>query len=335
MTAKGSPRRKFNWLPFALGAATAVVLAVVFVPDRDVEPLPARARGATGAGAPATESERSNFAKIVPAAFLTARPAAAENAGAPLPTYRPVDGIRPQRQGANVSEIGITVWRLRRAAATDTTRLLVHQPQGQVEQWTPERIEAGTPLTIGDRVRIAVESPRNGYLYVIDREQYADGSTGEPYLIFPTLRTRGGENKVTGGRLIEIPAQTDAPPYLTLQSSRTDHVAERITVLISQEPLPGVVPGPAPIVLSRSTVGAWEKRGGTTLNEFEMIGGAGRAWSAVEQRAGADTTRLLTQNEPPPQTLFRVETSGPELVVAQLTLSHARVRVPADSKAHR
>ena len=57
-----------------------------------------------------------------------------------------------------------------------------------------------------------------------------------------------------------------------------------------------------------------------------MVGGAGRAWSAAEQRAGADATRLLTQQDPPPQTVFRVVTTSPSLVAAQFTLSHARSR---------
>ena len=324
--ANGLSRRKFSWGLATFGAAAAVVLAVVLVSDRSKQPSPAPT-----AAAPAAASDRDDLVQaIVPAAFLNARPAAAQNAGAPLATYRPVHGTLPQRDGGNISEVGVTVWRLRRAAATDTTRLLVHQPQGHVEQWTPERVEAGTPLKVGDRVRFSIEFPHDGYLYVIDREQYADGSTSEPYLIFPTTRTRSGDNRVTGGRLIEIPAQTDAPPYLTLQRTRADQLAERITVLISQHPLPDVVPGQAPIVLSRSTVAAWEKRGGSIVNELEMIGGAGRVWSAVEQRAGADTTRLLTQHEPPPQTLLRVKTSTPDLVVAQFTLSHARVRASDD-----
>jgi hypothetical protein len=46
-------------------------------------------------------------------------------------------------------------------------------------EWTPQRIEADTPLKVGERVRLSIESPRTGYLYVIDREQYADGSYGE------------------------------------------------------------------------------------------------------------------------------------------------------------
>jgi hypothetical protein len=226
----------------------------------------------------------------------------------------------------SVSEIGVTIWKLRPAAAGDTARLLVQDPQGAV-QWTPQRVEAGTPLALGDRVRVAVESPRDGYLYVIDREQYADGTTSDPYLIFPTTRARGGDNRVTGGRLVELPAQTDAPPYFTLQATKPSQIAELITVLISQMPLTDITPGAGALALSRDVVARWEKEAGSTVEQLEMVGGAGRAWSAEEQRAGADATRLLTQQDPPPQTVFRVVTTSPSLVATRFTLSHARGRV--------
>ncbi len=67
----------------------------------------------------------------------------------------------------------------------------------------------------------------------MDQEIYADGSKGEPYLIFPTSRTRGGDNSVKAGRVIEIPAQDDTPPYFTLKRTRADHVGENVIVLVT------------------------------------------------------------------------------------------------------
>jgi hypothetical protein len=258
--------------------------------------------------------------------FMKARPAAPKNAPAAGPVYRRVSRPGAKPATGAVSEIGVTIWKLRAAVPGDTARLLVQDPQGSV-QWTPQRVEAGTPLSLGDRVRVSVESPRDGYLYVIDREQYADGTTSEPYLIFPTTRARGGDNKVTGGRLIELPAQTDAPPYFTLQATKPNQVAELITVLISQTALTDITPGAGPLALSRDVVARWEKEAGSTVEQLEMVGGAGRAWSTEEQRAGADATRLLTQQDPSPQTVFRVVTTSPSLVATRFTLSHARGRV--------
>lgn len=262
---------------------------------------------------------------IVPEAFLKARPAAPKATATGAPLYRRVSRPGAKAAAGTVSEIGVTIWKLRAAAPGDTARLLVQDPQGAV-QWTPQRVEAGTPLALGDRVRVSVESPRDGYLYVIDREQYADGTTSDPFLIFPTTRARGGDNRVTAGRLVELPAQTDAPPFFTLQATRPNQVAELITVLISQQPLTDATPGPGPLALSRDTVARWEKEAGSTVEQLEMVGGAGRVWSSEEQRAGADATRLLTQQDPPPQTVFRVVTTSPSLVATRFTLSHARNR---------
>ena len=54
---------------------------------------------------------------------------------------------------------------------------------------------------------MSIESPRSGFLYVIDREQYADGSTSDPYLIFPTQKIHAGNNAVSPGKVIELERQ--------------------------------------------------------------------------------------------------------------------------------
>src|SRR5262245_62044673 len=150
------------------------------------------------------------------------------------PVYRRSGNLRPAgpRRGAaspaTTEEIGITVWRLRPSRADDEGgRILVLDGPKQT-QYTPERIEANTPLNIGDRVRITVESPRPGFLYIIDREQYADGSFGEPMMIFPTKQTRSGDNRVMPGKLIDIPAQEDQYSYFTAlpAGARRDQVAK-------------------------------------------------------------------------------------------------------------
>ena len=133
-----------------------------------------------------------------------------------------------RRQSEGVRQVGVTIWRLRPSTAADTgARLLVQDNAGSGE-WTPERVSATSTLRNGDRVRLAVESPQAGYLYVIDRERYASGERGAPYLIFPTSRTHGGDNQVTAGKLVEIPGQEDRPNFFSLRPSRPrGHVGAR------------------------------------------------------------------------------------------------------------
>ena len=67
---------------------------------------------------------------------------------------------------------------------------------------TAERIDTGTTLAIGDRVRLTLESPGAGFVRDRPRQRR---KMSEPYLIFPTTRTRSGDNAVRGGKLIDIP----------------------------------------------------------------------------------------------------------------------------------
>ena len=241
------------------------------------------------------------------------------------PLYRRMGATRiPRRRGAPkpaTEEIGITIWRLRPSRDTDQGgRVLVLDGLKQT-QYTPERIEADTPLNVGDRVRITVESPRAGFLYIIDREQYQDGSFGEPMLIFPTLRTRGGDNRVVPGRLIDIPAQEDQYSYFTAApaGSRRDQTAEVLTFMLVTAPLPLQI-GDQPIKLAEQQIAGWEKLYGGVAETLELVGGAGRVWTNEEKMAGMANGRQLTQGGPPPQTVYRVarRTGAPLLVTVPL-----------------
>jgi hypothetical protein len=227
----------------------------------------------------------------------------------------PTDGVN----GDTV--VGVTLWRLRPARATDAgERLIVHEGADAAE-WLPERISANTKLDQGDRLRISVEAARTGYLYVIDREQYADGSLSEPYLIFPTTRTLGGNNQVTVGKIVELPAQDDRPPYLTVKRSRSDQVAEMLSVLISPSPLEGIEITDKAQKLSEQKVTDWEKSWGAQVGSLELENGVGKAWSKQEKDAAADSSRSLKPDAPAPQSVYyqpNKKTSEPILVKVRL-----------------
>ncbi len=206
----------------------------------------------------------------------------------------PVDNVAPD------TVVGVTLWRLRPAnRAEGGERLIVHDDNATSE-WVPERISASTKLVQGDRLRISVEAVRAGYLYVIDREQYADGTVGEPYLIFPTKRTGAGDNHVAIGRLLEIPAQDDSPPFFTMRKSRPDHVAEVVSVLVSPTPLEGITITDKALKLTDAQVAEWEKAWGSSVGRLEMST-AGQTWTKEEKDG---RTRALTASAPAPQLLF-------------------------------
>jgi hypothetical protein len=249
---------------------------------------------------------------IVPEDVVEARPPAPAPAAVKAklkPKYKALDPqvVASLRHPSAASELGVTIWRLRPAATADAGARILVQEGTETAELIPERVSSTSRLNAGDRVRLTLESPEHGYLYVIDRERYASGERGAPYLIFPTTRTRSGDNKVAGGKLIDIPAQSDRPNFFTLRRSRPDQVAEELTVLLTPEPLDGITIGENALALANAQVAAWEKQwGGGKPEVFELTGGAGRAWTRAEQDAAADGTRLLTQEDPPPQTVYRV-----------------------------
>lgn len=265
--------------------------------------------------------------QIIPEEFVKARPARKTTAPAKgRQTYRPAM-VRPAAQArppADAMQLGLTVWRLRSAKAVDAGARIIVQHEADAEELIPERVEADTPMRMGERIRFSFESPQTGYLYVIDRERYADGSTGEPFLIFPTTRTRGGDNAVAPGRIIEIPGQEDRPNYFTLRQSRADQVGELLTVIVSPTPLEGVTIGSKALQISNEQVAQWEKQWGAVTEKFEMAGGAGKTWTRAEQEAGANATRQLTQDDPGPQTIYRVAVKPGAPLLVNVGLRYGR-----------
>jgi hypothetical protein len=220
--------------------------------------------------------------------------------------------------------LGVTLWRLRRSTASDSgeSRLLIQETENQRTEsveWTPERVEAETPFAAGDRVRFSIESPRAGYLYVVDRELYADGTTSDPYLIFPTQRMRDGDNSVRAGKVIELPEKS----AFKLTPLRSDYQGERLTILVTSEPLPQVTVPANAERLDPSLVAQWETQWAAAAERLELVGGAGQAYTGTERDAAAQG-RLLTQVDELPQTLYRVLSAPGSPVVISVSLRIAK-----------
>lgn len=270
--------------------------------------------------------QSDNTRQIIPEEFVKARPTKSKSAPSKRSAYRNPAGkslSAPPDKRDSFTQLGLTIWRLRPAVSRDTGVRILVQEESETSEWIPERIEANTPLRIGERVRFSFESPQTGYLYVIDREQYANGKLGDPYLIFPTTRTRNGDNKVSAGRLIEIPAQDDRPNFFTLQRSRLDQTGEYLTVIVSSQPLKELMITDKALKLSVAQVTQWESEWAAHAERFEMVGGKGKSWTKEEQEAGADATRSLTQEDPGPQTIYRVATKPGQPVLIKVGLKYS------------
>ena len=278
----------------------------------------------TGAAAVILLADDSDTRGITAEQFLKARPGVAAPASS-APKYQALDAaaMKKLREGEPGAQIGITIWRLRRSVATDSGARILVQEENKTVDWTPERVSSTGKLNAGARVRLSIESAARGYLYVIDRERYGGHDYGEPYLIFPTLRTRHGDNSVAPGKLIDIPGQEDQPNFFALHPTRADQTGEELTVLVTPLPLDGLTIGRSAQVLSKGQLTDWEKRWGAAKTDlFELAAGADKTWTKAEQQAAAGDTRLLTQEDPPPQTLYRAAVKRGEPLMVKVELRY-------------
>ncbi len=281
--------------------------------------LKKRAEAKTPSANPAAR-KTTGYRRATPKKGAAQNPAP-QNAATPAPASQ--NSVTPKEpdEKTDGEVVGLTIWRLRVSRSDDDkeARLLLEDDSNKEAAWTPERVEADTVFAAGDRVRLGIESPRNGYLYVIDREQYTDGTFSDPYLIFPTLRNRDGANSVAAGKLIELPEGSS----FRLKPMRADYAGEVLTLLVTSEPLKDANPGSGPVKLDPATVARWESQWAGAVERFELIGGAGKAYTKAEKEAGQDGARILTQDDAMPQTLYHVsvKSGSPLLVKVPLRIS--------------
>jgi hypothetical protein len=246
--------------------------------------------------------------------LLDKRPSSAKAPATKKPPVRPMKGTL----------VGVTVWRLRPSKPGDTreVRALIQEDGGEGE-WTPERVAADAPLAEGQKVRISTETAQEGYLYVIDRDEYADGTKGDAYLIFPTLRTRGGDNRVTPGMVVEVPAPDDNPPYFKVQRSRPDQINEVLIFLISPKPLAELKIGRQRAKVSEDQFARWEKQWKAQSRKLEDAAQEGKVYTVAEKVA-ARGGKLLTKDDPLPQTMYYVDCKLGDVVMLEVPLKTAK-----------
>ena len=268
---------------------------------------------------------------IVPEEVVQARPAAVTPATVGKPKYQPVAAAvgKPAAPGR---QIGVTIWRLRSATAADAGARILVQEESQTQEWIPERISSTSLLKPGDKVRLSIESPETGCLYVIDREQYLTGSRGEPYLIFPTKQTNGGNNEVSAGRLVDIPAQSERPNFFFAFAVSRGPIRRGVNGVADDGTDRGFGDCSQTAAAGRGASG----RVGTEVGRFQaervrINRGGGAAVVASGADGGRGQTRALTQDDPQPQTVYRVVVKPGGTVTCEAALA-AGDRLPSSGR---
>lgn len=184
-----------------------------------------------------------------------------------------------------------------------------------------ESINLDTPLAANDELRVTIEIPRRGYLYVIDSEVYSDGEKNAK-LIFPTNRINNGDNRIAPAQPVGIPNIEDSPPFFTLNLKK-DQQAENLRILVTSKPLTDLNIGDKPQALSIKDFEA--------LKKFEVkvekieLGRVNKLQSKAEQQAefGNRAKKELEHTSPLPQSAFLAATDSGDSIMTVLTLKLA------------
>lgn len=230
-----------------------------------------------------------------------------------IPTKRPSLPHPPKIASPQVSNsVGITLWRILDSGSRKIERV---DAAGSNQLLKAERLSALSRLTPGEKVRLTIEVPREGYLYIVSREEYADGTIGDPYLIFPSKQILGGDNHIAPGQLIGIPAITDNPPFFELERSRPTHVAELISFLILPEPIPNLVVTRDPIELDEQLFTGWQ-RWESPAQKLELPATGQQFYTEAEQAAESKVvSRRLRHGDPLPQNLLLTDSKSESVLV--------------------
>jgi hypothetical protein len=240
----------------------------------------------------------------------------------PSGRYRPASSASkgPDTEFAlsTASQVGLTIWKLRRAKVADSQAQRPSINKGAEPAWIAERVEADTEFLEGDYLRLSIESPRAGYLYVIDRDWLREGNWGETNLIFPL---RGDDNRLHAGKLIDIPGQTQAPFQAT---PKANQLGEILTIIVTSSPLELPISN-EPLPISNAQLMEWERMWGGPTKHFELENGVGQTRTTEEQQA-ADRkgTRQLTREDPPPQTIFVLANRNRDAILFKVNLAYGR-----------
>jgi hypothetical protein len=222
---------------------------------------------------------------------------------------RPTNTIKTPAEALEETAVGITIWRVPPSAKDDSRAT---------------RIEANTPISAGDQIFLTVEAPHDGYLYVIDREKYADETFGEPDLIFPVTRIRNGDNHVKAGVLVRIPDLEAPELYFNVTSTTANHMGEALTIIIKPERIENLQIRATIRTLPKEQFEDWEKKwtSDADVEPFSLAGGADQKITAAEKVNSNEGKRKLTYDDPLPQIIYRlfVKRGNPIFVTLPLSL---------------
>jgi Domain of unknown function (DUF4384) len=281
-------------------------------------------------------------------AFLTSRPTAAvsasvstgsagkTNTGAPRRRRRPP--ARTTTTGRTTTQstttAGTTAATVSRNNATTTASVSASGPIGlgytlymRDANGDAVRVDPERGFRTGDSVRVLLETNTDGFLYIFNTTD-----NGDPVMIYPDAQLDEGGNYVEAHVPTEVPASTSAEERLRWFTFDAKPGTERLYIVVTREPLPGVPIEDELVKYCRQNQGRCPWRPASTLwAEVKRAMNAqvkvvkSKAYGQVQTSGEREaTTRGLgiSQSEPPPSVIRINVSSNTGVLVTALDLVH-------------
>ncbi|HEX8098357.1 MAG TPA: DUF4384 domain-containing protein [Pyrinomonadaceae bacterium] len=187
------------------------------------------------------------------------------------------------------------------------------------------RVDPSREFRAGDRVRIALETNSDGYLYVFHTE-----NDGQPEMIYPDQRLDEGDNFIEAHVPTEIPSSKEQDERFRWFVFDNRPANERLYIVLTREPLPVVPTGEDLVKYCRASQCPW-RPSKSLWDQVRQLAGArvrvvkeksyGQAQTAGERDAATRGLGLV-QSAPPPSVIRMNVTSDTGLLVTSLDLIH-------------
>lgn len=191
------------------------------------------------------------------------------------------------------------------------------------EQGNAIRVDPAREFRAGDRIRLALETNTDGYLYIFHTE-----NDGEPQMLYPDVRLEQGDNRIEAHVPYEIP--WNEPGVENWFKFDANPANERLYVVVTREPLPGVPTGNALVDYCgqnrcpwRAPAGAWAQLKASGQAKVGVVKSKtyGQKQSQTEQVA---VTRGLglEQTAPEPSVIRMNASSNLPILITAVDLIH-------------
>ncbi|HEX8843721.1 MAG TPA: DUF4384 domain-containing protein [Pyrinomonadaceae bacterium] len=180
------------------------------------------------------------------------------------------------------------------------------------------RVDPSQEFHAGDRIRLSLETNTDGYLYIFHTE-----NDGTPVMLYPDVRLQKGENHIQAHVPYEIP--WNEPGMENWFKFDENPANERLYVVVTRQPLPGIPVGQALVNYCgqnrcpwQPPATAWVQVKAGMQGKVGIVKGSGYGQKQTSVEREATTRGLgLDQSAPEPSVIrMNVSSNAPILVTA-------------------